>query len=406
MMENPRPPPAVPTLLFGACDRHNLGDLLFPHVAAALLGGQQLRYAGLAGRDLHRHGGHRLQGVAEVARQLGRQPVNLMHVGGELLTCEAWQAAAMLLPPRQAPAWLAYLERHPEARLQWARDRLGLDARAPYLLARGMFPGAQRVIYNAVGGVELAACEAGMRAEVLAKLASADYVSVRDRVTQAQLAAAGIAAALSPDPAVMVAELFGARIRQRARSGRVARRLPGFPGGYLALQFSADFGDDATLCEMAAQLDLAARATGCGVVLFRAGAAPWHDDIGCYRRLAARMRSPVACFGSLNIWDICALLAQSRLYCGSSLHGRIVAAAFGVPRLSLLHPDPAARPGKLAAYIQDWEEADFPAATEVQDMAQGIRQTLGAVPRRLRLQAEHLAARYRQQFGAIRSLLA
>ena len=26
-----------PLVLFGACDRHNLGDLLFPHIAAALL---------------------------------------------------------------------------------------------------------------------------------------------------------------------------------------------------------------------------------------------------------------------------------------------------------------------------------------------------------------------------------
>ena len=26
----------APLILFGACDRHNLGDLLFPHIAAAL----------------------------------------------------------------------------------------------------------------------------------------------------------------------------------------------------------------------------------------------------------------------------------------------------------------------------------------------------------------------------------
>ena len=41
----------IPTILFGAFDRHNFGDLLFPHVAAALLPGRKLAFAGLAERD-------------------------------------------------------------------------------------------------------------------------------------------------------------------------------------------------------------------------------------------------------------------------------------------------------------------------------------------------------------------
>ena len=41
----------LPTLIFGAFDRHNFGDLLFPHVAAALLPERRLIFAGLAERD-------------------------------------------------------------------------------------------------------------------------------------------------------------------------------------------------------------------------------------------------------------------------------------------------------------------------------------------------------------------
>ena len=47
----------IPVILFGAFDRHNFGDLLFPHVAAALLPGRDLRFAGLAERDLRGCGG-------------------------------------------------------------------------------------------------------------------------------------------------------------------------------------------------------------------------------------------------------------------------------------------------------------------------------------------------------------
>lgn len=50
-----------PAILFGAFDRHNLGDLLFPHVAAALLPGRELLFAGLADRDLRALGGHRVR---------------------------------------------------------------------------------------------------------------------------------------------------------------------------------------------------------------------------------------------------------------------------------------------------------------------------------------------------------
>ena len=46
-----------PLILFGAFDRHNFGDLLFPHIATALLPGRELRFAGLALRDLRPYGG-------------------------------------------------------------------------------------------------------------------------------------------------------------------------------------------------------------------------------------------------------------------------------------------------------------------------------------------------------------
>lgn len=54
---NPRLPDEIPTLLFGAFDRHNFGDLLFAHIAATLLDGRPLLFAGLLARDLRAHGG-------------------------------------------------------------------------------------------------------------------------------------------------------------------------------------------------------------------------------------------------------------------------------------------------------------------------------------------------------------
>lgn len=393
-------PGAPPLLLFGAFDRHNFGDLLFPHLLAALLPGRALRFAGLAERDLRQWGGHKVEALARLAGEFAGQPVDLLHVGGELLTCSAWEAAVMLLPADQLQATVARLDGQPAQRLAWARDMLGVPALAPYVVGHELFPQA-RLLFNALGGMDLDGRDAALRAEVLGKLRAASDLSVRDLRSQALLQAAGIAARLLPDPAVLVQALFGARIGRHATLGEVARIRQAFPHGYLAVQFSADFADDATLAAIAAQLDRAAQAHGLGVALFRAGAAPWHDDLECYRRTAARMRAPTCIVASLNIWDICALIAGSRGFLGSSLHGRIVAMAYALPRLNLHHT----RSGKAAAYAATWEAADLPGSVAVDEIAAGLDAALAADRGHLRQIADELAASYRAGFAPLRTLL-
>lgn len=342
----------APLILFGACDRHNLGDLLFPHILAALLAPREVVVAGLAARDLRPLGGHRVRAIGEVLRDFPGAPV--IHAGGELLTCDAWEAAVMLLPPEEAPNAIAQYDGRPE-RFDWARLVLGCDDRAPYCLDKSQSPQHGVVVFNSVGGVDLDRRDAALREEVLAKLRGADWIGVRDRVTLAHLTAAGIAAMRMPDPAVLTAELFGERIRARAETGEVATVRAAFPQGYLAVQFAAAFGDDATVGRIAAAL--AREAAGSGIVFFRAGAAPWHDDLDVYRRAAALLPG-ARVFESLDIWDICALIASSAAFSGSSLHGRIVAEAFGVPVADGILPVGA----KVVAYAETWAGKDVKAA--------------------------------------------
>ncbi len=342
--------PPTPLLLFGACDRHNLGDLLFPHVAAALLAPQPVVVAGVAERDLTAYGGHRVQALARLAAQWGDRPAHLVHVGGELLTCSLYEAAVMTLRPEEARAAIARYDRDAAGRQAWAEGLLGLRQQVAYLAPKALFRRPGRFVHLALGGVDLPRLPPAMQEEVLGRLRESDALSVRDHVTQDLLARAGIQAALVPDPAVLTAELFKERIARHAEGGEPAQVRSRFPQGYAAVQLAAEFGDDATLDVLAHGLARLATETGLGLVLFHAGAAPWHDDPQVYRRLQSRMgAAPVWRFASLNLWDLCALLAHARLYVGSSLHGRIVAAAHGVPGVSLGHAD-----GKVDAYLQTW----------------------------------------------------
>lgn len=355
MSDDPLLPPLI---LFGAFDRHNLGDILLAHVAAAETAPRPVLFAGLAERDLSAWGGHRVHALTTLAAEWDMQRrdtrADLLHVGGELLTCTSYEAAVMLQTQADAEAVIARLDarvgQNSAARRRWTRATLGRSAQLPYLAAKALFRRPGHFEYRAVGGVDLQRLPQEFRAEALQRLREADRISVRDRRTQEHLAAEGIAATLAPDPVSRIAALFGQRIRRRGLSGEPAAVQAAFPNGYLAAQFAAEYGDDPSLDRLAAHLD--ARLGARGLVLFRAGAAPWHDDLAAYRRLPRRLpQRRLHLFQSLNVWDICALVANAQGYCGSSLHGWILARAFGVAVLPFPLPPSS---GKLAAYMDAW----------------------------------------------------
>jgi hypothetical protein len=347
---------APPLILFGAIDRHNLGDILLARVAEAETTRQApsrpILLAGLAAHAAAPGDGPPVRAIADLARAWGDAPADVLHVGGELLTCGLFQAAVMLQSPAEADAAIARYADDAAAGLDWARRVTKLDQGLGYLVPKALFRNPGRFEYRAVGGVDLAGLDPALRAEALARLREAATLSVRDRVTRESLAAAGIDAALEPDPVSRVPALFAERIRAHAGSGEPAAVSEAFPHGYLAVQFAAEYGDDASLDSLAGFLDTRLYGTGLGLVLFRAGAAPWHDDLEVYRRLADRLgKRDVRLFRSLDVWDICTLLSRARAYCGSSLHGWILSRAFAVDVLDFPLP---ARNAKLAAYRDTW----------------------------------------------------
>jgi hypothetical protein len=362
----------APLVLFGAFDRHNFGDLLFPHLLTAMLPGQSFEFAALAERDLRAAGGHRVRSLDACA-----QASHLIHVGGELLTCSAWQAAVMLLEREAATAVVSRYDKEPIAAADWAARQLGTSRSMPYVMGRDALTPSGRLIFNAVGGVEWTDLSAGQRNEVMAALRQADWVSVRDHVTQEALRAEGIDVPLCPDPAVTVVQCFGEVILNRQQCGAVRAMRDAFPQGYLACQFSADFGDDASLDALAQGLSRVLAETGLGLVLFCAGAAPWHDDPELYGKLQRRLPSGSAhLFSSLHLWDICALIAASRGVACSSLHGRIVALACALPRVSLTPPQQGKRPDKRAAFAETWEPHAVPRCVAVNQLESAVLQAL------------------------------
>ena len=356
----------APLILFGAFDRHNLGDLLLGRIAAELaarlLPGREVRFAGLASRDLRADGGARVQALAELVREwhpapregAPASPPALLQVGGEILGCGAWEAAVMLLDTTGAAHAIALHDRDPSAREAWARGVLGSARGLPYLAPHAALPPGTRIVHTGIGGVGFASLPAALRAEALAELHTAARVQVRDRCTRDALAAAGLDAELVPDPAVLVERLLGAEVTRSAATGEIAVLRARFPRGYVAVQLAAESGDDATLATLADELAATARDRGLSIVLFCAGRAPWHDDPEVLERLRRRLPDPKSAVvaESRHVLDLCALIASAALCCASSLHARIVADAFARPAISIACG--TAQAAKLRAWLDSW----------------------------------------------------
>lgn len=94
------------------------------------------------------------------------------------------------------------------------------------------------------------------------------------------------------------------------------------------------------------------------------------------------------------------MLAGARLFAGSSLHGRIVAMAHAIPRISLRPLRSSHLPSKHGAVIGTWDAA-LPAMVEPPQLGEGMAAALHADADGLRARAEDLPLRYRKGFEAL-----
>ena len=108
---------------------------------------------------------------------------------------------------------------------------------------------------------------------------------------------------------------------------------------------------------------------------------------------------------SLDLWDVCALFAGSAAVIASSLHGRIVATAFALPRISLQPGAATQRILKLDAWVQTWEPESAASVVMPAGLADALATALRE-PRATRAEsARQLAAACRAGYAALLAAL-
>jgi len=280
-------------------------------------------------------------------------------VGGQVGRVDLERALRMSTPAR---AWRRYA-RAGDARRRTLLRRAtgGVAIAAPYIPVAADFPrnAGALTLLNSVGIAGVRGIEPARRDAIYGALRAAGAVGVRDHGSSALLSDIGVEHRLLPDAVHALGVL-----EPDARDAGTEEAIVQVSRSRLRM-----FGHARLARALATSPQLAGRP----IRLLLAGTATGHDSADDYERVARAARRvargiDIAILEERRPLELAGHIARARVAIGTSLHVRIVAAAHGVPRVSLAKPKPT-------RYARQWDP-DMPFDAGLEDIDAGVEAAL------------------------------
>lgn len=361
---NPHPPKTAISVV-GAFDRHNYGDLLFPLIverAVAELGiDAELDYYATSVSNMSVYGGKDTKNIRQLFSKESSDDEKVVLAGGEVLPAK-WSLILSYLTGQLVAKVINRLSNLVGDRFSSLviSRLLGSRSVLPFVYSPTDFERKVKVLYNAVGGSHVKDESQYIRDNLVTKLRGAAHISVRDEETFNFLKSNGIDnARLSPDCAILLSQLYPVDHLDLLITPQARALKSQLPGGYICVQSAAAYttGNESLFRR---SVDNIKQKTGLGVVIFAIGRATGHSDqqtFSIFRNSTLSGASlPTVISECESVHDLMWLIANSQAYIGTSLHGAITSASYGVPVLGLC----PSRVNKLKAFLRTWvDEKDF-----------------------------------------------
>ena len=348
--ENPK------TILLGAFDRFNYGDLLFPLVVRnemtlcspatktavhALVDSNLARYGALETRSL--------RGIYKPGA-LSSGDVVIFAGGGTIGVDWTYMHANLL--GTKGNAALYYLQRLLGKKAINALSRRRFGARAPFPWVAGPedFPVPVKVAYNAIGGSEFSRLPASIQERTLERLGKAAFLSVRDAETRRLFLPLEnrLPVELAPDSAILMSEQFPVPWLEKQASSGHRQALDAAP--YVCFQSNLHYAKK-NIDKIVRLLESIHDQHGLRAILLPIGRYVGLDDQIALRAIQERMRTPARTVSDeASIFEIMLTIARANLFLGTSLHGNITSQSFAVPHLGL-----SDYPCKVDFYLKTWD---------------------------------------------------
>lgn len=370
--------------LLGAFDRFNYGDLLFPIIAK----NEMTRHNALAVSDvfalvesnLSHYGALKTHPMRALYKPNALNSEDIvMFAGGGTIGVDWVYMHSNLLGTTGNKA-LYYLKRiFGDACANWI-SKYYFGARAPFPWVAGPedFPVPVSVAYNAVGGSEFAKLSARIQAQTLDRLKKSTYLSVRDRETKRLFGPLedSIPVHLAPDSAVLMSEQFPIEWLETQTSTPLREIVS--EGAYICFQSNINFAR-ANADRIATTLDALHATYGLRILLLPIGRYVGLDDLLALQNIKSNLLAPATIVSDeASIWEIMYVIANARLFLGTSLHGNVTSQSFAVPHLGL-----SDKTCKLDFYLETWDLPDQARCVKLEEVTE-FAGTVMAIPQDVR----------------------
>ena len=376
-----------PTIaIYGAVDRFNYGDLLFPLILTKAFrkagANVDIATVGMRNSDLSRYGALPSKRLPWMLNPDNLPPgSSIVVAGGELLAAGWWQLLSHLFPPLIGDACHTMISRcvkenHLDA---IGRKLLRCPWKIPFAPHSSYLQNDINVAFNAVGGSNLAHRQESWRNDVLSAVQNAVFASVRDRETYHLLGGEISGAKLMPDSAAALPEFFPATSLEATASSKIQSILRD-KTPFICFQLHRYFSAE-KLSKFAAQLDELQSNEGFRIILLPIGHATGHSDHHSLQKIKHAMRKPCELLGRLNLMDTIALLSRCSVYAGTSLHGLITAMSYGRPYATI------GKAPKCKSFLDTWCPQELRPPARAKNLAHILAERAATPPEKLAAQA-------------------
>ena len=339
-------------VLIAPNDRYNYGDLLFSYVLRAKIGDLYDKIINIAtiDADLSLVGGDRVHSIKRMQKLTGKDHYDVIVAGGHSLFCP-WPFVLYCLDDKYI--WLSKLnillskflgqKKSMSVTNRISAQVFGAKTRYPYSIGKFEMKGIRKIIYNSVDGN----IDNQLEPSDKRLLSSVDYLSVRNKKTHTLLTDNGLNAIAYPDSAIQISRLFPVDYLM----DKVSIKHKYFESPYIVFQINRELGES-YFTEIITNLKNILNNHDLKVYLCPIGFAKGHDDLIVLDKIHKAINNDnLYIFDNLNIWDIMSLIANSKGFIGSSLHGCITAMSYCRPYLGI-------NVIKTQCYIRDWGLGD------------------------------------------------
>ncbi|GAB3273890.1 polysaccharide pyruvyl transferase family protein [Arthrobacter pigmenti] len=352
-------------LLVGAYERDNFGDILFLLLTEKYLARADVTAAAPMHADMSHVFGRYIPAYAPLLKTARWDSV--WSVGGELGRVSLPAALNYSLSDDMRVVYKGQ-DREGQRAIRKALSS-DVDHDLVYVPTMHEYPlnYQANLIINSAGLSGMASFAPNIERRYLRKVRAAKVINVRDQKSSDYLTSHGIEHEVVPDLVHAISRLYP--------DNDVGS------GAYICVHTSAGYLNSVGYEEFANRLIDLANGTKLNIMLFLAGTAPGHDSVDAYRevaRLAANKEPDV----SIQITEnrdplyLVEVILRSRAWVGTSLHGRIVAESYGVPRVSLSKsPINGNAQEKTAVYAATWD-SDMPYAVTLKDMVGAVKESM------------------------------